>query len=124
MNNAILIVEDEPGIASLIQDRLKDEGYDVRVANSGSEAIHELKCEKPDFITLDIYLPDANGLKILRDLKADPKTYRIPVVIISSSDEAKRAEALGAAGYVSKPIDFPKLFSIIKAAKERELAGV
>ena len=73
-------------------------------------------------ITLDIVLPDANGLSILKDLKADPKTDKIPVIIISSSDEEKNALELGAEKFVKKPINFHKLFEIMKDIEAKKIS--
>jgi CheY-like chemotaxis protein len=89
----------------------------VKVAYTGADALLKLKEDRPDAITLDIYLPDANGLTILRKLKASPDTNRIPVIIISSSDEDRGARNLGADEYLSKPIDFPRLLQTLKAVK-------
>ncbi len=78
-------------------------------------AFGQLKKCSPDVITLDIYLPDANGLSILKELRADPKTDKIPVIIISSSDEMRNPEDAGAQDIVKKTIDFRKLFMVIRS---------
>lgn len=113
MESAVLIVEDEKNIANLLGERLVNEGYQVRVAYTGAEALKKLKEKSPDVITLDIFLPDANGLNLLKDIKADPVTNRIPVIIISSSDEGEGAAKLGAEGFFRKPVDFKKLLDFI-----------
>ena len=118
MVSTVLIIEDEENIASLIKDRLDDMGYVTSVAYTGKEAAARLREKKPDLITLDIYLPDANGLSILKDLKKDPETDRIPVVIISSSNEEHDAMELGAVKFVNKPINFPKLFEVIEKVSD------
>ncbi len=120
MGRTILIIEDEQNIADLIKDRLDDEGYKTDIAFTGGEALNELAKNKPDMITLDIYLPDINGLKILKDLKANPNTDKIPVIIISSSDEEKNAMDLGAEKFVRKPINFTKLFEILKDVESKK----
>jgi DNA-binding response OmpR family regulator len=120
VGRTILIIEDEQNIADLIKDRLDDEGYKTDIAFTGGEALNELAKNKPDMITLDIYLPDINGLKILKDLKANPNTDKIPVIIISSSDEEKNAMDLGAEKFVRKPINFTKLFEILKDVESKK----
>jgi DNA-binding response OmpR family regulator len=116
---AILIIEDEENIASLLKERLDEEGYQAQTACSITEAAAKLKEGKPDVITLDIYLPDGNGLEILQHIKADPETYKIPVVVVSSSDEIQKVKKLGADEFVAKPINFERLFSILKSFRER-----
>ncbi len=117
MGNAILIVEDEESIAGLIKDRLDGEGYQVTIAYTGAEAVKDIKEKRPDVITLDIHLPDANGIRILEGIKADPRTRKIPVIIISSSDEGIDVKNKGAEEFISKPINFKKLFDVIKGLK-------
>jgi len=114
---AILIVEDESSIAGLLQDRLRGEGYQVTIAYTGEEAVRDIKERKPDVITLDIHLPDANGMNILAGIKANPDTKAIPVIIISSSDEGENAKMNGAEEFIPKPINFKKLFEIIRGLK-------
>ncbi|MGA2090887.1 MAG: response regulator [Endomicrobiales bacterium] len=120
MESAVLIVEDEKNIASLLGDRLQEEGYQVRVAYTGADALKQLKEKSPDVITLDIYLPDANGLTLLKDIKANPEMKKIPVIIISSSDdEGDGVKTLGAEGFFRKPVDFTKLFDMLKTLKTK-----
>ena len=114
MGAAILIVEDEQSIAGLIKDRLNDEGYQVTIAYTGEEAVRDIKERKPDVITLDIHLPDANGMTILESIKANPETRAIPVIIISSSEEGLSAKDKGAEEFIPKPINFKKLFETLK----------
>jgi DNA-binding response OmpR family regulator len=121
MESAVLIVEDEKNLASLLGDRLGDEGYQVRVAYTGADALKLLKEKSPDVVTLDIHLPDANGLALLKDLKADPDMKKIPVIIISSSDEGEGAKKLGAEAFFRKPVDFKKLFDMLKSLRASAL---
>ena len=119
MRAAILIVEDEQSIAGLLKDRLNDEGYQVTIAYTGEEAVRDIKEKKPDVITLDIHLPDANGINILEGIKADPETKMIPVIIISSSDEGENAKEKGAEEFMLKPINFKKLFETLSGLVSR-----
>jgi len=117
MGAAILIVEDEQSIAGLLKERLDGEGYQVTVAYTGAEAVKDIQEIKPDVITLDIHLPDANGIKILQNIKSNPATNKIPVIIISSSDEGLDAKAKGAEEFIPKPINFKKLFETLRGLK-------
>jgi two-component system alkaline phosphatase synthesis response regulator PhoP len=118
MGAAILIVEDEQNLADLMKLRLDDEGFQVTVAYTGAEAVKDIKQQRPDVITLDIHLPDANGLRMLEKIKANPETNTIPVIIISSSDEGDEAKSKGAAGYMRKPVNFSKLLSVLKGLEK------
>ena len=118
MSGAILIVEDEQSLADLLKMRLDDEGYSVTVAYTGEEAVKDIKAKKPDVITLDIHLPDANGLNMLEKIKANPETNMIPVIIISSSDEGEHAKDIGATEYMQKPVNFHKLLETLKSLRK------
>ena len=118
MGTAILIVEDEQSLADLLKMRLDDEGFSATVAYTGEEAVRDIKAQKPDVITLDIHLPDANGLNMLEKIKANPETKMIPVIIISSCDEADRAKDIGAAEYMQKPINFHKLLETLRSLRK------
>lgn len=119
MASMVMILEDDKNISDLLRDRLDEEGYKVKVALTGADAILQLRSKSPDIITLDIQLPDSNGLKILEELKADPEMRKIPVVIISSCDEDKTALKLGAERFLHKPIDFDQLFAVLKEIKAK-----
>lgn len=117
MATAVLVVEDEFSVANLLKQRLEDENFRVRVAYTYSDGIKKIKEKNPDVITMDVVLPDGNGLKLLEELKAGPDTNKIPVIIISSSDEQDNANRLGAKAFMDKPIKFDKLFKILKELK-------
>jgi PAS domain S-box-containing protein len=111
----ILIVDDEPDIASLLQRYLERAGYRTQTATSASEALTVARTERPDLITLDIGLKDTNGLAALEWLKSDPFTERIPVMLISVFDEGERAAQLGAVDFLPKPVDEKTLVSRVAA---------
>jgi PAS domain S-box-containing protein len=100
----ILVVEDEPDIANLIRRYLERAGYDVLLATTAAEARRLARGENPDLITLDIMLPDANGLTLLEWLKAEEATRLIPVLALSMLADDNRAKLLGAVDYLTKPV--------------------
>lgn len=104
----ILLIEDNAINRRLAQFLLKSQGYEVWEAVSAPEAFESLKEKRPDLILMDIQLPGMDGLTATRQLKADPATRDIPVLIVTSyamkGDETKAYEA-GCSGYVTKPID-------------------
>ena len=112
MKYKILIVEDEQEIVNLIFDRLDQEKYSVQVALNGKEALELIKREEFDLVSLDIMLPEVDGLTICKHLREENKKTLIVIVSALDLDE-KRVEAysLGADCYISKPFS-PKLLTL------------
>jgi len=111
----VMVVDDEPGIRRSLRFLLEREGYGVIEAGSGREAIELCKQHRPDLITMDVLLPDASGFNVLEELKNRPSTADIPVVMVSVVDDRERGEALGASGYVTKPVDLRELSLRVRA---------
>ena len=101
----ILIVEDEDVLSSVLEEKFKNEGYDVMVAHDGEEAQPKAVKFKPDIILLDLILPKKLGLAVLEGLKSDAELKLIPVIVLSNleGDETiKKALSLGAEDYFVK----------------------
>ncbi|MBU0513197.1 MAG: PAS domain-containing protein, partial [Proteobacteria bacterium] len=111
----ILVVEDNLPAQELLVRHLADIGFAVHCALDGEEAIYKARELKPVAITLDILLPDKNGLDVLRELKALPETKDIPVLVISITDDGPKALSLGAAGYIRKPVTKRELIKAVAA---------
>ena len=101
----VLVVEDDANIAQLISHHLQVGGYQVSTVGRAEEAFQAARGERPDLITLDIYLPGADGFELLQTLKSDEATADIPVVIVSVLADRKHGLRLGAVDYLTKPID-------------------
>ncbi len=101
----ILVIEDEPSSARLLQTYLTDAGYRVRVAPDGESGLAMGRAIKPAAIVLDILLPGIDGWEVLRQLKSDPALRDVPVIIATVVDERGVGLALGAVDYLVKPID-------------------
>ncbi|MEW5991365.1 MAG: response regulator [Chloroflexota bacterium] len=101
----VLIVEDDPSAVRLLKAYLEPEGYQVRVAPDGEQALIDVRATRPAAILLDVLLPGIDGWDVLRRLKADPELRDIPVVIVTVVDERDVGLALGAVDYLVKPID-------------------
>lgn len=112
----ILVVDDDVAIAKLIKINLESKGYKVESVNSGIEALKKAYQFKPDVITLDILMPDMDGFQVMERLKANSQTSNIPIVVISIIEGAykKTGFRLGAADYITKPIDFDQLLISIE----------
>ncbi len=101
--NRILIVDDEKNIRRFIKHELTQKGYDVIEAAGGRETIEMARRYCPDLITLDVMLPDINGYEVATELRKDPDTMNIPILIISVLDENEDDVKAGANGHITKP---------------------
>jgi CheY-like chemotaxis protein/signal transduction histidine kinase/HAMP domain-containing protein len=113
-HRTILVVDDEPEMAAIISRYLLQEGYYTLTAASGAEALELAARERPFAVTLDIIMPDMDGWEVLQGLKKNPATKDIPVIIVSISEDGGTGFALGAVGYVSKPVSKAQLLSEIE----------
>lgn len=117
----VLVVEDDRDLALLLRRHLEAEGYQVLLAGSGEDALWLAREEQPQLITLDIMLPDRDGFAVLEQLKENPVTNPIPVIIVSVLTDPERGYALGAVDYVVKPFEEKKLVeSVHNALAPRE----
>jgi DNA-binding NtrC family response regulator len=115
----ILIVDDEPDIRELVSEILQDEGYTVSLAEDGAAARMAFSREEPDLILLDIWMPDIDGITLLKEWSS--AGLSCPVVIMTghgSVETAVEATRLGAHDFVQKPISLAKLLSIVSSALE------
>ena len=110
----ILVVDDEPEMAAMISRYLLQEGYNTITATSGEEALKLAAREHPYAVTLDVIMPEMDGWEVLQGLKKNPETRDIPVIIVSMSEDQATGFALGAVGYVSKPVSRGLLISEIE----------
>ena len=110
----ILVVEDDLPTSELLTIHLNQAGYRVENAYDGIEAIKKAKELQPFAIALDIMLPQKDGWEVMKDLKADPETRDVPIIIHSIIDKKDLGFALGAADYLVKPVDKATLLSRLK----------
>jgi signal transduction histidine kinase/DNA-binding response OmpR family regulator len=111
----VLVVEDDPHVATVLRTYLESDGYRVEVAVDGQEAIQSARSLRPFAITLDISLPKLDGWSVLNALKREPATAEIPVVIVSIVDNRDFGMVLGATDYLVKPIDHERLKSALRS---------
>ncbi|MDC0227243.1 PAS-domain containing protein [Alphaproteobacteria bacterium] len=114
LGKTVLIIDDDPTVSELMKRQLLKENYKVVVAPNGKEGIRLARDLKPDVITLDILMPEMDGWSVLRTLKADPKVSDIPVIMASILDEKNKGFSLGAADFLSKPVQKEYLMKSIK----------
>ena len=114
----ILIVEDEPGIAELLRFTLIDAGYSVAIAETAAAARNAVKTAMPQLVLLDWMLPDASGLDLLREWRADVRTANLAIIMLTAKgmDEDKvRGVKAGADDFVTKPFSPRELIARIEA---------
>ena len=117
MMKKILVVDDEDDILQFLKLVLQEKGYGVATASGGHEALTRAQLEKPDLILLDIMMPQMDGWEVLKLLRVDPETARIPVAMLSARTEAKdRVQGLqeGAIDYICKPFSLQELLGKIE----------
>lgn len=116
------MVEDERDIAALVAYHLTREGYRVRTAEGGQEALEAVKAEKPDLMLLDLMLPGFSGYEVLQELRRRPELADVPVVVLTARrDEEDRVKGLelGADDYVTKPFSPRELVLRVSAVLRR-----
>ena len=126
MAEFILLVEDEDEIRDLVKFNLEREGYRVSCASDGEEGLRQAFETRPDLIVLDIMLPERNGLEILRELRNEPHTKDVPVLLLTArSTELDRLLGFeyGADDYISKPFSVRELLARVRAVLRRSGDG-
>jgi signal transduction histidine kinase/DNA-binding response OmpR family regulator len=110
----VLVIDDDQSSRMLLHRLLTREGYQVVTAESGATGIERARSEKPDIITLDALMPEMDGWTVLARLKDDEELKDIPVIMVTFVDEPRKGFALGAAEYMTKPVDRTHLLEALR----------
>lgn len=121
MHRRVLIVDDEPALATLVAQQLQPLGVRTVQVHSGADALARLRAERFDAMTLDILMPGMNGFDVLRQVRANPRLRDIPVIFVSVASRAPELEGEWA---VSKPIDRSRLTDVLDAAIQAKRSRV
>ncbi len=121
--NTVLIIDDDPAVRDLVSRSLQKVGFSVAFAKDGEEGFRIAKEIRPDAITLDVMMQGMDGWSVLSLLKSDPDLVDIPVVMITIVDNKKRGFALGASGYLTKPIDRQLLVKMLSRYQSKSRDG-
>jgi adenylate cyclase len=111
--DCVLIIDDDDTARELLADQLEAEGFSVVTASGGLEGLKLAKQLRPSVITLDVIMPDLDGWSVLAALRQDSELAHIPIIMVTILDQQRRAVALGAAGYLTKPIDREQLHKLV-----------
>jgi DNA-binding response OmpR family regulator len=117
MTKRIVLAEDEPQIAKLVEFKLKKEGYQVTWKENGEEALKAIKEEKPDLILLDVMMPVMDGYEVLRQVKEDEGLKDIPVIMLTARAQERdvvKGIGSGAEDYITKPFHPAELLVRVK----------
>lgn len=113
----ILLVEDEYFLAEMIRLRLEAENYEVHYAANGKEGVAKAKSDPPDLIVMDYMMPEMDGVEATRQIRADPRLKKIPVLFLTAltrEEQKAKAKAVGAEDYITKPFETKDLVERIR----------
>lgn len=116
-SKTILVIDDEPSIGRVVQFKLQQEGFKVRIATDGLEGLAKVSEEKPDLILLDLMMPGMDGFEVCRRLRASPETATTPVIILSARGQEMdriRGIELGVLDFFTKPFSPQKLLERVR----------
>jgi two-component system alkaline phosphatase synthesis response regulator PhoP/two-component system response regulator VicR len=117
MPKKILAVDDEKHIVRLVQVNLERQGYEVVTANDGREALEKVESERPDLVVLDVMMPYMDGFEVLQNLRRNPSTRDIPVIMLTAKAQDAdvfRGWQSGVDCYLTKPFNPMELISFVK----------
>lgn len=123
---SVLLVDDERDLLSLLDFNLRAAGFETLLATTGEQAQSQLRRRVPDLVLLDVMLPDVSGTEICRQIKGDPRTRHVPVVMLTAKgEEVDRVVGfeIGADDYVTKPFSVRELVLRLKAVLRRAGGG-
>ena len=106
MNKKVLVIDDEETIRKFIKIQLSKAGYEVKEAGDGEQAMVELKKDRFDVLICDIMMPKKNGWEVLKEVRLNPETSGIPVIVLTAKneeDDMSKGYELGATYYITKP---------------------
>ena len=112
--DCVLVIDDDATARDLVAHHLEAEGFSVATAAGGLEGLKRARELRPIAITLDVMMPDLDGWSVLAALRQDSELAEIPVIMVTILDEQRRSAALGAAGYLTKPVNRERLHQLVQ----------
>ncbi|MDH4194637.1 MAG: response regulator, partial [Nitrospirota bacterium] len=124
MGRKILIVDDEPNVAYWLSYALQTEGYEVETAETGREGLNKILTAPPDLVILDVMLPDLSGTEVCEQIRANPGTISLPIIMLSGRtqvpDKVKGLKS-GADEYITKPVETEEMLARVEALLNRTI---
>jgi signal transduction histidine kinase/DNA-binding response OmpR family regulator len=120
----VLVIDDDPQVGELMKRFLEKEGFAIKVAFNGAQALEMVKIVRPAVIVLDVLMPGIDGWGVLAALKNDLEVADIPVIILSIVEDQSRGFLLGANEYVTKPVDWERLGALLRKFRTPAGGGV
>ena len=119
----VLVIDDDESVHSVLTNMLTREGYSTRIARNGKEGLRMAGEYHPDIVIFDILMPGMDGWSVLSQLKAAPGMADVPIILLTMLENKEMGFALGAADYLTKPIDAAKLFPVLDGIARPNRAG-
>jgi len=117
MSKKILVIEDDPASLRLTQYMLEHKGYEVLTAVNGLDGLKKARSEEPDLVILDVMLPGMDGFDICYNLRAEPQTAKMPILMLSAKArevDMDTGRKVGADNYITKPVDPAEIISSVE----------
>ena len=121
MSRTVLIVDDEPNIVLSLKFLISQQGYEVRTAGSGEDALQSIREKIPDLVLLDIMMPKPDGYEVCQTIRSTPEWKDIPVIMLTAKGrdvERQKGYAMGADDYLTKPFATHELVTKVRAVLE------
>lgn len=122
MAKRLLVVDDDPGLLLAVSETLRAEGYNVKTARRGAEALIIVAQSLPDLIISDIRMPGMDGYQLVKNLRSNPRTRLVPIVFLTAKDETSdriQGFRTGVDAYLTKPFEPEELVAIVAAILQR-----
>jgi len=119
IGDCVLVIDDDATARELIANHLREDGFSVVTASSGRDGLKRAEEMHPIAITLDVLMPDLDGWTVLAALRGNPQLADIPVVMATITDQQRKGMTLGAAGYLTKPVDRDQLIALLRPFQAR-----
>jgi DNA-binding NarL/FixJ family response regulator len=122
MAKRLLVVDDDPGLLLAVSETLRAEGYDVKTARRGAEALVIVAQSLPDLIISDIRMPGMDGYQLVKNLRSNPRTRLVPIIFLTAKDETTdriQGFRTGVDAYLTKPFEPEELAAIVAAILQR-----
>lgn len=126
MTQTILIADDEPNILISLEYLMKREGFGVRTARDGQEALDQLRTHPPDLLLLDVMMPRKTGFEVCQEMRADERLATVPVLMLTAKGrdtDIAKGLALGANAYMTKPFSTKELVQKVRDMLEQGAAS-